>query len=364
MSLVIENPENRAWRLAAPGGALSLDAMPVPTARRGAAIVRMHAVPLLSYFRDYVAGRLTYAYPPAPFTPGTNGIGSIESVGADVYHLVPGMRVAISPHLVADECADEPEQILIGLTGMGADHGMLAAWPNGTLAQRVEMPASVLTSLAPLDGLAAERLATIAKFAVPLGGLLRGRLTAGETLVVSGASGYFGSAAVLLGVALGAARVVATSRDRDVLDGLKEAAGPRVIPVLLRGDAATDASAIRNAAWGKVDFAFDMVGRANDATATLAALHALRRGGRLVLMGSMTVPLPLTYAEMLANDWQIIGNFMYERNALGRLVALIAAGLLDLDVVRLRTFAFTELQAAMDAAATMRALDCTVVTMP
>jgi alcohol dehydrogenase len=79
--------------------------------------------------------------------------------------------------------------------------------------------------------------------------------------------------------------------------------------------------------------------------------------------GSMTVPLPLTYADVLANDWEIIGNFMYESDALRRLVTLIADGLLDLDLVRLRTFAFEDLHAAMDAAAAMRGLDCTVVTL-
>jgi alcohol dehydrogenase len=363
MSLAIVAPVNRAWRFTAPGSALSLDTSALPTARRGTAVLRMQSVPLLSYLRDYVAGHMPYAYPPAPFTPGTNGIGIIESVGEDVYHLAPGMRVFTSPYLVADETADEPAQILMGLTAIGDDHGMLAAWPNGTLAERIETPVSVLTSLARLDRFSAERLAALGKFAVPFGGLSRGRLAAGETLVVSGASGYFGSAAVLLGVALGARRVIATARDGDALDALKRAAGPRVASVVLQGDALKDAAAIREAAGGKVDCALDMVGRAGDPTATLAALKALRRGGRLVLMGSMTVPLPLTYAEVLANDWEIIGNFMYDGGALRRLAALVADGFLDLELVRLRSFPFEELNAAMGAAATMRGLDCTVVTL-
>jgi alcohol dehydrogenase len=62
--------------------------------------------------------------------------------------------------------------------------------------------------------------------------------------------------------------------------------------------------------------ALDMAGGAGDANATPAALGALSRGGRLVLMGSMTVPLPLAYAQVLANNWEIIGNFMYSREAI------------------------------------------------
>lgn len=41
----------------------------------------------------------------------------------------------------------------------------------------------------------------------------------------------------------------------------------------------------------------DTVGGATDPSATLAALNALRRNGRLVLMGSMTVDLPVSYMQ-------------------------------------------------------------------
>jgi alcohol dehydrogenase len=60
---------------------------------------------------------------------------------------------------------------------------------------------------------------------VPYGGLLRGRLAAGETLLVNGATGAYGTAAVLLGLALGAARVVAAGRRAAALDALASAAG-------------------------------------------------------------------------------------------------------------------------------------------
>src|SRR5450631_4504787 len=116
-------PTNRAWRLA-PDGALNLDTVATPNVQRGTVVIRMQSVPLLSYLRDYIAGRLPFAYPPAPFTVGTNGIGTVESTGDDVYHLASGMRVFISPHLVADETVDEPAQILMGLTGLADDHGM------------------------------------------------------------------------------------------------------------------------------------------------------------------------------------------------------------------------------------------------
>jgi alcohol dehydrogenase len=41
--------------------------------------------------------------------------------------------------------------------------------------------------------------------------------------------------------------------------------------------------------------AFDMIGGASDLNATLAELHSLHRRDRLVLIGSMGMPLPLSY---------------------------------------------------------------------
>jgi alcohol dehydrogenase len=345
------------------------DVEPAP----GGVCVRMQAAPVLSYMRQVLDGTLAYALPPKPFVPGTNGIGIVAKIGPGVHHLAVGDRVLLDPRAIADERVADPAQILIGLTAMGRsgtsgiDKAVLdlqAQWRDGTFAEMAHMPASVLTPLPrALDDVPAERLAALSKFAVPFGGLLKGRLSAGESLIVNGATGYFGSAAVLLGLAMGAAQVVAAGRDRAGLAALAATAGRRVVTVALTGDADADARALRTASGGGADLALDIVGRAESATATTATLHALRRGGRLVLMGSVKEPLSILIGEMLANDWQVMGCFMYPKDALGRLAAMAAAGLLDLDKINIRTFPLPDLEAALDAAAVMRGLDLTALTM-
>ena len=90
-------------------------------------LIRMEAVPLLSYLKDYVAGKLpTYSAPARKFTPCTNGVGIIEAVGGEVWQLKVGQRVVLSPHFVASENVEEPAQILIGLTSMGPGSARLA----------------------------------------------------------------------------------------------------------------------------------------------------------------------------------------------------------------------------------------------
>jgi alcohol dehydrogenase len=47
------------------------------------------------------------------------------------------------------------------------------------------------------------------RFIIPIRGLLHGRLAVSETLVVIGATGAYGGAAVLLAIAMGAGRMIA-----------------------------------------------------------------------------------------------------------------------------------------------------------
>lgn len=71
---------------------------------------------------------------------------------------------------------------------------------------------------------------------------------------------------------------------------------------------ARDVEAIRAAANGGADLAFDMVGHATGPNATLAALRSLCRNGRMVLLGSMEVDLPITYREMLITNWELMAT--------------------------------------------------------
>jgi alcohol dehydrogenase len=226
-------------------------------------------------------------------------------------------------------------------------------------------------SIDDLPALSPAQLATAIRFSVPYGGWLRGRLAAGETAVVTGATGSYGSAAVLLALALGAARVVAAGRDPEALAAITR---DRVVPVRLTGDRVTDTAALRAAAGGGAHVVLDLVGTATDPNATLAGLHALRRNGRLVLMGSATAAIPLDYMALLVNNWEILGQFMYPASAYRRLLDLLRSGLLDISPIRPRVglldltaitphcYALADLPAAMAAASTVGSLACVVMT--
>ena len=66
-----------------------------------------------------------------------------------------------------------------------------------------------------------------------------------------------------------------------------------------------------------------------------------------MLMGSLYVPLPLAYGEVMINNWEIIGHFMYSPDVFRRILSLVRAGLLDLNAIKTKTFPLADLPAAI-----------------
>jgi alcohol dehydrogenase len=355
----------KAWRLERLGGPLRFVDTVVPEMRPGSVLIRVETQSLMSYLKPYVEGELKAYRAPDDFIPGGNAIGIIEAVGADVWHLSPGQRVVASSHLVARENVQEPGQILIGITSPGGiGDALQRSWRDGTLADYALFPAQAVTPIEGLDGYDLPQLTAITRCIVPYGGLVRGRLAAGETVIVNGATGAYGAAAVLVALAMGASRVVAAGRNKEMLDRLSKVGGPRVSLAALSGDVEKDTAALRRAAGGGAHLAFDMVGNAKDPNSTLASLGSLHRGGRIVLMGSSTAPVPLNYLQLMFNNIEIIGNFMYTQNAYLALLALVRSGQLDLRLIKANVFPLSDLERAMEAATTADSLELVVVTSP
>jgi alcohol dehydrogenase len=182
----VQRRSMKAWRLDRLGGTLRFEDAPIPEPRPGGVVVRVEACALMSYLKAYVEGRLPiYSPPDGPFTPGGNAIGIVHAVGREVYHVKVGQRVVASSHIVTNENAPEPAQFLLGITAGPAGKSLQADWRDGTLAEYTHVPKSCVTPIDGLGSLSAAELSVLPRFAVPYGGLLRGRLAAGETLVVS-----------------------------------------------------------------------------------------------------------------------------------------------------------------------------------
>jgi alcohol dehydrogenase len=223
------------------------------------------------------------------------------------------------------------------------------------------VPAETLTVLDSLGGIGAARLTALTRLTIPYGGLLKSGLRPGQTAIIGGATGNLGAAAVLVALAMGAAKVVAVGRDEEAMAALETINPQRVVAVALKGDGVEkDAERIRSAA-PPIDVYFDMTGRALNPEPILAAVGALRRGGTAVFMGGVKADLPLSYKNIMINELTIRGNFMYPRSAPKELASMVRAGLLDLSVFNIVEFPLANIEEAIDRAGASKGFNLVVV---
>jgi NADPH:quinone reductase len=231
---------------------LELADIPEPKPGPGEAVVDVKAAALNFFDLLIIAGKYQHK-PPFPFSPAAEFAGIVESVGAGVRDFAPGDRV-------------------IGWTGWGAAREKIAAGA----AHLVKLP----------QNLDFERGAGLTvTYATTLYGLReRGELKAGETLVVLGASGGVGLAAIEIGKIMGA-RVIACASSDEKLAFAKAHGADETVNYA--SEDLRDALKRLGGARG-IDVVYDPVG----GPYAEAALRSLGWGGRYLVVGFAAGDIP------------------------------------------------------------------------
>lgn len=345
-----------AW-LEAVGAPLEIRDVPDPVVTPSGVVVRVLAVRVPSYTRKVFDGNLGYDLP-TPLIPGPTCVGQVERVGDDVFDLAVGDVVLCNSLLSSGDLVGSPDDILIAWTGTGSERSraMQDVWRHGSFAGFAHYPARCLTLLPDAARYDRTRLPFLASLAIADGGLERGGLAAGQVVVINGATGQLGSAATLLALARGAARVVATGRNAQRLGMLAERSS-RVVTHVLTGEREKDAGAIRRLANGPVDLVVDYLADTPTPDPTLAGFDVLRLGGTLILVGGVRHGLPLPYARIMRQQLTIRGSFMFDRTGALRVWNLVRSGAVDLSLVTGFAFPLPDIEQAMDAAMTLGGLE-------
>ncbi|MEH2395745.1 MAG: zinc-binding dehydrogenase [Nostoc sp.] len=163
----------------------------------------------------------------------------------------------------------------------------LVPFRHGPFAEQILVPTENAIRIGSLDEADAARWCGLGAFLVPYGGLLAANLQAGETILISGATDNFGSAAVAVALAMGARCVVAPGRNEKTFKDLTRRFGARLRPVKLLGDEEDDQERMRQAAPGPIDCVLDILPPSVSTTTVRAAIMTVRPYGRVVLMGGV-----------------------------------------------------------------------------
>jgi len=176
----------------------------------------------------------------------------------------------------------------------------------------MRVPTENAIRIGSLDDADAASWCAMGTYLVPYGGFLAANLQAGETVLVSGATGYFGNAAVAVALAMGARSVIAPGRNEKVLEDLARRFGPRLRPVELSGTEADDRERMKEASPSPIDCVLDILPPSVDPRTVRAAVMTVRRYGRVVLMGGVGMSggpgLELPYPWIMRNCVTIHGR--------------------------------------------------------
>jgi NADPH:quinone reductase-like Zn-dependent oxidoreductase len=234
-----------------------------------------------------------------PRIQGADGCGRIVAAGAEVGLGRVGERVLIEP--VIRRVRSGVEQIVY-----------LGSECDGTFAEYVCVPAVNAHRIS--TGLSDAELAAVpCAYGAAEHMLARSQVTSGDTVLITGASGGVGSAAVQLAVRRGA-RVIAVA-------GTAKAAAVSALGaefVIPRG-----ADLVESLGPGSVDVAIDVAGGAQFGQ----LLDVLRRRGRYAVAGAISGPMvELDLRTLYLKDLRLEGCTVYDPVVFRELVGYIERG--------------------------------------
>jgi NADPH2:quinone reductase len=247
---------------------LVLEDVADPAPGAGQLVIEVHAAGV--NFPDGLTVRGDYQVKPAlPFIPGNEVAGIVSALGAGVTQFAVGQRV-------------------LALVNLGGFAQSVVADAAATLAIPEAMDFATAAGFMLVYGTSLHALA-------------KGRLRAGETLLVLGAAGGVGLAAVEIGAALGARVIAAASSDEKL--ALARAHGASIGINYATADLKSE---LKRLAPEGVDVAYDPVGGA----LTEAAVRGLAWRGRLLVIGFAAGSIPkLPLNLLLLREAEAVGVF-------------------------------------------------------
>lgn len=227
----------------------------------------------------------------APFVPGHEASGVVDTVGAGVSHLQPGQKVAVNPAHPCGTCA-ACRAGRSNLCERMVFLGSAAIFPHlpGFFREHFVVNATQLTAID--EDVSLGEIACAEPLSVGLHAVRRAGEVLGATILVTGA-GTIGCMAVIAARLAGAARVLVSEPS--------ERAREMALTVGA-DDALPDASA-----WaGQADVAIEAAGHP---MALAGCLAAVRRGGRVVQVGTLPPEISFPANDIMSRELDYVGAF-------------------------------------------------------
>lgn len=286
---------------------------PTPQPGPGQVVVRVDSVGVCgSDTHYYDHGRIGRFVVEAPLILGHEAAGAVAALGAGVTRVAVGQRVSIEPGVPDFTC----EQCLAGRYNLCPGMRFFATPPiDGAFAEYV-VTHEAFAHPVP-DSLSDDAAALLEPLSVGVWACQKGRVGAGSRVLVTGA-GAIGLVSVQTAIAFGATEVVVSDVNPARLALALELGATAVVDARERGVDTLDRPP---------NVLLECSGHP---PAIGAAIRALDRAGRAVLvgMGGDEIALPLSVVQ--ERELEVTGIFRYA-NTWPTAIALAASGRVDLD---------------------------------
>ncbi|MBI1884782.1 MAG: alcohol dehydrogenase catalytic domain-containing protein [Chloroflexi bacterium] len=271
--------------------------LPQPAPGGGEVLVRVRGCGICGSDLHFYRGDFP-AMPNVP--PGHELAGEVAELGEGVEGWSPGQRVVIEPLWVCRECS----YCRTGSYQLCPRRRFVGTFAPGGMAEYISVPAYSLYRL-PED-LDFELGALVEPLSVVVHGLHVAGLTVGERVLVLG-SGSIGLLAAFAARAAGAGEVVATYRHEHQGKAALAAGAHRAVKADDEGIAGLKAEAQSSPA----DVVLETVG--GHADTLQQAVDLVRLGGRVVVLGLFTGPVPVNALTLMLKEARVMGGITYCR---------------------------------------------------
>lgn len=322
-------------------GRMAIREIPVPEAREKEVLVKLEYVGIcgsdVHYYHTGRCGAFEVNLE-EDFMLGHECAGTVVKTGPGAERLKPGDRVALEPGIPCGKC----EFCKSGHYNLCPDVQFLATPPvQGCYEEYIAFPEDMCfllpENVSTLEGALIEPL-SVGFYAAD-----QGSVGVGDTAVILG-SGCIGLVTLLACKARGAGKIIVA----DLVDARLEKARELGADHVINSGKMDIIEAIGSITGGRGgDVVFETAG----APATIAQTpFAVRRGGRIVLVGMSSQPeINYNFAQIMDKEAEIKSVFRY-RNMYPKAIAAVAGGAVDVKKVVTHQYDLERVQEAFDEA--------------
>jgi len=349
----------RVARMHEIGAPLQIDSLPVPQPAPTDVLVAVKACNLVPNLKNVLTHWPQWhpemPLPELPASFGLDAAGVVAEVGSQVLSVRPGDRVYVIAGMGCGSCRTCRSGDMIscrsftyrGYFGRGPlARSLFKHYPYGGLSEYLTAPQALLVKLP--EGVSFDDASRFGYLGTAYSALRKAGVGPARSVLVNAIGGTLGLGAAMCALAMGATKILGTGRNQVLLDRVKALAPGRieVMSVLDPSRSIKDWALSLTDGEG-VDAVIDALPPQSLPGATMAALRALRVGGRAVLPGGMTEALTLDPYWLTDTNARLMGSRWFSTAEGEDMAQMAAAGTLDLSVLEHRRFPLAKVNEAI-----------------